>query len=82
MLHLLWLQTTTLKEQVWDIPFLPRPWFAFRTELESSTETHPLPEFSLSLDTATIPALQPEYYFSIFLNNDKNVTTPQPFFRD
>ena len=78
MLHLLWLQTKTLKENEWDIPFLPRPWFAFRTELESATQSHPLPDFSLSLEINSIPPLKPEYYFSIFLNNEKNVPPQVP----
>src|SRR5271156_2735054 len=78
-LHLLWLQTKDLKEKEWDIPFLPRPWFAFRTELESNTKTHPLPTGSWKIsgdDMQSIPSLQAEYYFSIFLEEEKQ-TVPQ-----
>jgi hypothetical protein len=72
-LHLLWLQTKTLKENQWDIPFLPRPWFAFRTELETNTKTHPIPDFTLDLSSTIIPPLEPEYHFSMFLTHEKQV---------
>jgi hypothetical protein len=72
-LHLLWLQIKSLKDNKWDIPFLPRPWFAFRTELESYTKIHLVPEFNLDLRPTAVPPLEPEYYFSILHNNEKQV---------